>query len=533
MARLFYITMLMFFCGVSVALADGVTANQVMEVKPAAESKVAADVKPAEDVKPGAAALNEKGSANAVAEPVMELNMSPAGTVSLDFRDADIKNVLKVLAYKSGLNMIAGPEVVGTVSIQLTDVPWQKALEVILTTYGYSYEQKGTIIMVTTIENMKKRREEAKLLAAQEPVSTETFILNFSKAEDVIKSLDKMKTPRGSLNFDARTNAVIASDVESNLALMKEVVKKLDTVTPQVLIEARIIETGLNNQEALGMNWPTSVGGSATFPVRTHTFPWSNKANTYTPAASFSVPKAIGDATVDSTATYAMTYGTLSINALSATLDMLQSRTNTNVLSNPRIVTLDNQPAKINVGNKYPLPKYTYSDTQDKLIISGWEYIDYGLTFKVTPHINGKGVVTLDIEPEIIDSASSVQFDFGGSATAVPILTTEGAKTNVMIRDGETLVIAGLIRDKKTKVVKKVPLLGDIPLLGSLFKHKDDTVIKTELLIFLTPHIITTDMVTGAAPAMKNVDVVVTPEVPAKSAGTPAAADKKPADKKK
>jgi len=376
-------------------------------------------------------------------------------------------------------------------------VPWQKALDVILSTYGYSYEQKGAVIMVTTTDNLKKRREDAKLLADQEPLSTETFLLNFSKAEDIVKTLDKMKTSRGSINFDQRTNAVIVTDIQTNLVLFREVLKKLDAVTPQILIEARIIETGLNSQETLGIKWPASMTATATFPVRTHSFPWSKDASqlsssNYLPEQTLVNPGAIGDQVADLTSTNAMTFGTLSASSLSWTLSMLEGRTNTNVLSNPRIVTLDNQAATIEVGQKYPLPKYAYSDTQDKLTISGWEYIEYGLTFKVTPHINGKGVMTLDVEPIIMDESGSVSFDFGGgSPTYVPILSKETAKTNVMIRDGETLIIAGLIKDKKTKVTTKVPVLGHLPFLGRLFSHKDDVVTKAELVIFITPHIIT------------------------------------------
>jgi type IV pilus assembly protein PilQ len=424
----------------------------------------------------------------ASAQPaLLEMNMTKEGNVTLDFREADIRNVLKVLAYKSGLNIIAGPEVVGMVNIQLKDVPWEKALDVILSTYGYAYERRGVIIMVTTIDNMKKRREDAKTIADQEPITTETFLLNFSKAEDVVKTLEKMKTPRGSINFDQRTNSVIVSDVESNIAVLKEVVKKLDTVTPQVLIEARIIETGLTDQEKLGIQWPTTLSGTSTFAPLATSFPWSGHGNTY-------MNDAVTRAPLSWTTPSSFSYGTISISSLSAVLDMLKSRTDTNVISNPRIVTLDNQAANITVGNKFPLPKYTYSDTQDKLTISGWEYIEYGLTFNVTPHINGKGVVTLDIEPVIVDSSSSVAFNFGGgTATNVPVLTTESAKTNVMIRDGETLVIAGLIKDKKTKTIQKFPILGDLPIIGIPFRHKEDTVQKTELLIFLTPHIITPD----------------------------------------
>ena len=431
-------------------------------------------------------------------QQVMDFKMSAEGNVSLDFREAEIKNVLKVLAYKSGMNIIAGPEVVGQVNIQLKDVPWQKAMDVILSTYGYSYEQRGTVLMVTTVDNLKKRREDSKSLAEQEPLATRTFLLNFSKAEDVLKTLDKMKTTRGSVNFDQRTNAVILTDVESNVSRLMEVIQRLDTVTPQILIEARIIETALNSQEILGMQWPTSVGGTATMPVRTHTFPWTGSADQHLPATGWVNPSIGADGSVAKTVTSnnnLLTYGTLSLSDLTMTLNMLQSRTNTNVLSNPRIVTLDNQPAKISVGNKYPLPKYALSDTQDKLILSGWEYIEYGLTFNVTPHINGRGLVTLDLEPTIIDSPGTVKFG-GATATAIdiPVLSTESAKTSVMIKDGETLVIAGLIKDKKIKTEDRVPFLGDIPFLGVPFRHKNDTIVKTELLIFLTPHIITPEL---------------------------------------
>jgi type IV pilus assembly protein PilQ len=472
-------------------------AASVNAVDPAAGAEAVAEPEVQPAVQPTASEANEGSTVPQPRPTVMEFDVNQAGNVTLDFREADIKNVLKVLAYKSGVNIISGPEVVGLVNIQLKNVPWQKALDVILSTYGYSYEQKGVVIMVTTIENLKKRRDDAKVLAEQEPLSTETFLLNFSKAEDIVKTLDKMRTARGSINFDQRTNSVIVTDIQSNLMLFREVMKKLDAVTPQILIEARIIETGLNNQETLGIKWPSSMTATATFPVRTHTFPWSTdptgtNANKYLPAQHWVNPADFGDLVAADPATTAMTFGTLSATSLSMTLSMLQSRANTNVLSNPRIVTLDNQLATIEVGNKYPLPKYAYSDTQDKLTISGWEYIEYGLTFKVTPHINGKGVITLDVEPQIMDESGTVPFDFGGgSPTYVPVLTKETAKTNVMIRDGETLVIAGLIKDKKTKVTTKVPVLGSIPFLGRLFSHKDDVVTKTELVIFITPHIIT------------------------------------------
>ncbi len=418
----------------------------------------------------------------AVPEAVMELKMSKSGNVSLDFREADIKNVLKVLSYKSGINIIAGPEVVGQVNIQLKDVPWQKALEVILSTYGYSYEQKGSIIMVTTIEILKKRREDNKTLADQEPLATETFVLNFSKAEDVVKSLEKMKTGRGSINQDMRTNAVIVTDVGSNLELIKNVIKTLDTVTPQVLIEARIIETTLDKNDNLGLLWGTSV--SASGGIRSTTLPWANSAR------SNLFPT--GATTQKDSGTTAPVYGTLNAAGLSATLNLLKTRNNSKTLSNPQIVTLDNQPAKVQVGYQYPMPQYTSDAQTGTLHISGWNYMDIGLVFDVTPHINNAHLVTLDIAPKIIGFKSQPSSDeVKADAATMQILTNESVSTKVMIQDGETLVIAGLVTDKVSKNEVKVPVLGYIPFLGRLFQHTADVHTKTELTIFLTPHIIT------------------------------------------
>jgi len=142
----------------------------------------------------------------------VEDSATTKGNVSLDFREADIRNVFKILAFKSGTNIVASPEVTGVISIQLTDVPWQQALDVIVQTYGYAYEKRGTIVVVMTVEDMKKRREDNMLLAEQEPLETRTYILNFGKASEIIASIEKMKSDRGSINFDERTNTIIATD---------------------------------------------------------------------------------------------------------------------------------------------------------------------------------------------------------------------------------------------------------------------------------------------------------------------------------
>ncbi len=410
---------------------------------------------------------------------------SENGLVSLDFQDADIRSVLKVLSYKSGVNIVAGPEVTGVVTIQLTDVPWQKALDVILATYGYGYDHKGNIIIVTTIENLKKRREDNQTLQDQEQLVTKTYSLNFAKASEVVESINKIKTNRGNINFDRRTNVLIVRDVASNIELLDGVIKTLDSVTPQVLIEAKVVETTLSNTENLGITW--GVVGVAAGAQRAVTFPFDQQSNKFIPSAA-----------ADTVSNNTFKYGTLDASGLSATLEMLHKRTDTNILSNPSIVTLDNNTAKIVVGSQYPIPTYTYNSDQAKLQLSGWNYMNIGIIFEVTPHVNNAGLVTLDLNPAITAITDYVLVDPAATAK-VPVLSTEEAKTKVMIIDGQTLVIAGLIKDHTSFTKRKVPILGDIPFIGEAFKKKEDQKDKTELLIFLTPHIITANNPTASA----------------------------------
>ncbi len=408
------------------------------------------------------------------------------GLVTIDFRDADIKNVLKVLGYNSGVNIVAGPEVTGLVTIQLKDVAWQKALDVVLATYGYAYERRGDIISVTTVENLKKRREDALVLAEQEPLVTETFTLNFGKASEIIGSIEKMKTPRGSINFDQRTNTLIVTDIQGNLDLMQDVVKALDAVTPQVVIEVKVVETTLTNTENLGIDW--TVKGTAQGAKSPTVFPFKSGESSDFLNGSFPSPAATD-----------FSYGTLNATTLTVILEMLKSRSNTNILSNPKVVTLDNQMARIVVGSQYPIPTYTYNEQQAKLQVSGWQYKDIGIIFEVTPHVNNAGFVTIDLQPKITAILDFVTVE----NTQLPRLSTEEATTKVMIKDGDTLVIAGLIKDQVTDTKKRVPILGDIPLLGQAFRKSETTKTKTELMIFLTPHIITPELTTASAGSKK------------------------------
>ncbi len=406
-----------------------------------------------------------------------EAPVTQEGNVSFDFRDADIRNVFRILSFKSGVNIVAGPEVTGVVTIKLDDVPWQQALDVILETYGYAYEKRGSIISVTTIEILKQRRENAMLLAEQESLETEIFTLNFAKASEVLESISKMKSDRGSISFDERTNTVIVTDIDSRLGLIGNVIETLDTTTPQVLIEAKIVETNLNDTENLGIDWTTkaSLSGSS----RPTSFPFKRGAT----------DNRFGG-TVDTPSASDVSYGTLGFTEFQAVLELLKSRTDTNILSNPKIVTLDNQAANIAVGTKHPIPDFGANSETGALQTTGLTYENIGINFQVTPHVNKAGFVTLELNPEVSEVTGTRSFQ----GIDVPLIGTEEVSTRVMVKDGDTLVIAGLITDKVTDLKKKVPLLGSIPVVGLIFQKTEKAVVKSDLIIFMTPHIITPEI---------------------------------------
>jgi len=424
-----------------------------------------------------------------------------AGLVSLDFQDADIRNVLKVLAFKSGVNIVAAPDVTGVVNIELKDVPWQKALDVILSTYGYGFDRKGNIITVMSVENLKKYREDSISLQAQEPLISKTFPLSFAKAEDVMKIIDKLVGKRGFINFDARTNAIVVRDLESTLELISGVIKSIDTITPQVMIETKIVETDLNNADNMGIDWVLQATASgATMPTvapftNNNWFGYGGNSNfAFVPTAIQSLVgnSAITTQAVASTPTApaptGFSYGTINASQLSATIQLLSSRGTTKILSSPRIVTLDNEKAKINVGLEYPEATYSFNSSTGQQQVTGFTTLPIGVNFEVTPHVNSAGLVTLDLHPQISALQGTVTVD----NNQLPETSNEEAETNVMVEDGKTLVIGGLITEQKVVTVTKVPVLGDIPWLGKLiFSNTNTTKTRKEVIIFLTPHIIT------------------------------------------
>ena len=424
------------------------------------------------------------------AAPPAATPLAAEGLISVDFKDADIRQVLRVISLKGGVDIVAGSDVEGLVTIKLTNVPWEEALDIILRTYGFAYERKGKVVRVMSQEAIEK-----------EALVTEVFPLDYAKAKDVPDVIKEMLSDRGKVKFDERTNTVLVTDIPTTLFQIKEVIERIDRRTPQALIETKVVETKLTKEENLGIDWTKSFKAtvfSATIPT---TFPFPGgaefgrigsalipRAGNFSPGTGASLTKG---RVPENGGTF--TFGTLTSNGLTVTLNYLQSRTDTHIVSNPTIAVLDNKEAKIHIGQEYPIPNYTLDQTTGRVSISGYTPKLTGTVLTVTPHVNPSLEIVVELKPEVIAvEAAGVSYSLGSSGNITfPLFTTQTAQTQVRIRNGETIAIGGLVKSSQGKVESKVPILGDIPVLGLLFKNTrwysgTSEPNRQDLLIFLT-----------------------------------------------
>lgn len=439
--------------------------------------------------------------------------------VSFDFKDADIKNVLRIFSHKIGVNIIAGKEVSGSITIRLNNVHWEKALELILDVSGFAYVRDGNIIKVLPATQV-----------ANENLKTEVFVIDYASAAQIKGSIDRIITERGSIQTDVRSNALIITDTPSNLYNIKRVIERLDAQTPQVLITAKIIETNMEKAKKLGIKWSslseytvsirdpqaalTNTFTSNRSGVNTESYlrtdglqPSDEYGSTYTRTDSMSPSGNIGfgmatvqtdkfikdtldvDEVVTNTQAFSnVQTAILSADTFSMVLSALESADNTDIISAPQIITTDNREAFILVGEQYPIANFAYNDETGTYEATGFEYKDIGITLTVTPHINSDGYITLDVHPEISENVQSAVFASLG--TSVPIISTQKVDTQVVIKDNETVAIGGLIKEKDIKDNTKVPFLGSLPIIGNAFRSKETSKEKRNLLIFITANIV-------------------------------------------
>lgn len=441
--------------------------------------------------------------------PAYAQEANPDGQIieSLEFRELDIKDALRQLSKQYNLNIVFSEKVSGLVTVQLSNVTIEEAMDSIITVNGFVYTKKDNVIKVTTPDEAEREGKQTKL-----------FKLNNADSLKLKDTLTRVLSPDGSIEADSRSNSLVITDTLSTINKIEQIIPPLDKPTPQVLIEAKFIETSLTNSEKLGIDWQTTI--KAIGSKRPTIFPfdkWGSDKDMY-PIPKYSATKdsTTGQITVTTdfpftndhvlrpgvpfqfgsfpmVAADKFTFGTLDFSSLQGVLDFLKERKKTKLIANPRVVTLNNQRSSINVGRVLSEPLYERNETTGNMEITGWEKYNVGVILEVTPQVSPDGHIRLKLKPEVSSLIGYASTRNGVSEG--PITSTRTVETEVLINDGQTVAIGGLVKDESLNNVKKIPILGDIPILGLLFTRKEvgsssSPTEKTDLLIFVTARII-------------------------------------------
>lgn len=473
--------------------------------------------------------------------------------ITVDFKDADIHTVLRVLSLKSGVNIVAAKDVRGTVTVRLVDVPWDVALDTILSTYDYAYERVGNVITVNNVTKMTEQKKAQRELFEVQPLITQVFALKYLNAVDMIDIIEPMLSSRGqaavlystgqrgwgiggisgigAAGGDSSTTGTTAAqttttvtgeeevrrfsktlvviDIPPYIERIRRTIDTIDVMPKQVLIEARIVEVRHDDLKDLGID--ITSGSFANFRLN----PVQNNKG--------SIPIQGGEAGGASLSAYAtpfpfnpqsteiegvpnlddifetglsLVYRKLTGFQFEAMIHALEEDIHANILSAPHIRTLDNQEASILVGEKYPILTGEAGSGETATATAELDYYqDIGIQLRVTPQINADGHISMIVHPTISTQTGVVQAGVSEAAVPIqyPILSVREAETQIIMSDGETIMIGGLLRDSITHGRQGIPFLKDIPLFGLIFGRDTTDVEKIDLLIFITAQIIDDD----------------------------------------
>lgn len=398
---------------------------------------------------------------------------SPPGLM-LNFQNTDIDLVFKFFSEVTGRVFIKSDAVRGFVSVtspvQVSPAEALNILQKVLEVKGFTLvELPGKIVKVLTqAEAVQSELEvgvgEGSIPLAGDRMISQVIELRFLPAQDLKGELSAMISKGGNIMSNDRTNSLVITDLASNIRRLMKIINQLDVRTPQVLIEALIMEVSLTDETKLGIEW----GYKGAFQTKDHSFDESAGQNF----------------NLGSIVTEGVKYSILrQDNNLSAMIQALSTDKNVNILSTPHILTLNNQAAFIRVGEEVPVLTQT-RNIQGGETIRSFDYKSVAIELEVTPRVNQDREVFMKVHP-LIKKILGVNAELNA-----PILATREAQTSVLVKDGQTVVIGGLMKDDRATSESKIPLLGDIPFLGYLFKRKTTTKEKTELLVFITPHVI-------------------------------------------
>ncbi len=399
--------------------------------------------------------------------------------ITLNLRDADVRDVFRLIAEQNNINLIVSPAIQGTITLRLSHVTLREALSVLLDSCDAVMEQSGSIFRVfPRAEKIEQKPQPVKT----EDLQTEIFSINYSDGNEVLSVVNDFLSPNGRARIfkkgttssdddDSSSNdddsssdraMLIVQDFPERLDAIRALLKKIDTETRQVMIDAKIIETTLSNEQILGTDWSAaaSLKGS---PIKLDTrYAQSGGIN----------------------------YGTLSLDGFNAIYQRLATVGNTNTLSDAKLAVLDGETAHIQVGEVIPVGISTVGASAGGSVALGTTGVqswNTGITIDISPIVLDNGVIKLEISPDI--SEVTGYSSLSNSSTA-PITNTRNVKTQILIRSGETVVIGGLIKDAQVDRRNELPVLSKLPLVGSLFRRKENTNHKTNLIIFITARLI-------------------------------------------
>lgn len=389
--------------------------------------------------------------------------------LTMNFKDADILSILRLLSRQNDLNLVANKDVRGKITVHFNDVRLEEALETILKANGYDYYIERDIIFVKPMDSERSSS-----------MTTRVFDLEYVDAFDLKETLTPFMSKRGKVEAlsrsrdgvmeEKRSSMLVVSDLDYHVRTIDSVIRRLDRPQEQIMIEIRMYETALGDDQNVGVGLPTAITGK-TFDARNPDDPGT--VTDYTALAPLE----------DKLQNLIM--GKLSIDRLVFSLNFLKTQTNSKLLSNPKILTLNHQKAEIAVGTTVPVRTISRSAAGDIITFTDK---NVNVHLKVTPRIHPDSTITLLIEPTIEDIIGYV----GEGDNRQPIISSRKARTQVVVKNEESIVLGGLLKEIEVDETSKVWLLGDIPLLGKLFTTKSKEKKKTDLLIFITPQIIRT-----------------------------------------
>ena len=411
-----------------------------------------------------AADANEAAGA-AKKEVLTPLEQRMEKRIDVAFIDTDIDAVIRAIAAKADLNVVKSPKVTGTVTATLTNVPLREALSNILAANGYGYVVDKNVIRVAPLEELTQ---------AEERLVSKVYRITYADVDQVQQALSKFISQRGSISANPGTSNIIVTDTETKIKAIDTFVAEIDRITPQILVEARIYDITVKDRLDLGIEWQaardTGTGATLGAAVGSNRRPFIN-------------------ATVSGDTEKTTSIGTLRMGWLSGGLDIdalihaEKEIANAKLLANPRIMVLDNETALFDIVTEHP---YAENNISAGGITQTIKWRNVGVKLEVTPHVTRDGMIRLHIVPEFGIVVRNETFDVG----PVPVIDTRKVDTLTLVENGQTVVIGGLRKKDVSHQINKIPLLGDLPLLGALFRFEGEDVSNTELVVFITPKVV-------------------------------------------